>query len=119
MKLPRIKLPFTRERRRDMLVAALCFALVAGWFYFRDRTQNLVECMIRYQEVQSETSQVRSGLVERESDATRNVITGARDVKSRREFNDLFDTYEERLRRIDRGRDRHPVPGFSVETCTA
>lgn len=107
-----------RQRLELLLVGLLALALGGAWLYFRERTSDVVDCVVQYQEQQSETSQIRAGIVERESKATRKVITGARRVETRREFDGLFDRYERRLHRIDRARDRHPVTTFSIETCT-
>lgn len=107
-----------RQRREAWFIAGLAFALVLGWFYFRDRTEQTVSCIVSYAETQADTSLIRSGLVERESQATRDVIRGARRATTRREFEDVIDAYERRLHRIDRARERNPLPGFDVEECT-
>lgn len=106
-----------RQRREALFIGLLALALVSGWLYFRARTDTVLDCVVQYAENQSTTSKIRARITQRESDATRAVITGARRVKTPAQFDDLFDQYERRLGRIDRSRDRHPVPGFSIETC--
>lgn len=108
-----------RQRIEAAFVALLAFALAGSWWYFRDRTDEVVTCVVQYAENQSETNLKRSQIVESESETTRQIIRRAFRAESERESFAAFEKWNERVKRIDRRRDRNPVVVFDLEKCTA
>lgn len=106
-----------RQRRESAFIAILAFALVAVVLVYRAREAADDRCFDAFLRNQSETSQIRSELVERESEAISDAIHGAGSVTTREEFQALIDTYDERRAAIEQERKDHPVVPFTRETC--
>lgn len=106
-----------RQRRESIFIAVLAAALCVVVFVYRAREAADDRCFDAFLENQSETSKIRSELVERESRAVRDVIHGSGMVASREEFERLIATYDARLAAIDAEREAHPIVPFTRETC--
>lgn len=106
-----------RQRRESAFIAVLAFALGVVVLVYRVQEGRDDRCFEAYLKSDSETSQLRSGLVERESQATRDVLRGSGEVTTREEFEALLAAYDAELRAIDAERKDNPVEPFTTETC--
>lgn len=106
-----------RQRINDIGIALLAGLLLFAWFYFQGRADAQDHCLTNYISTNSETSKVRSALVEQESKATRDIILNGTAAKSREEFKKARDQYVSALKAIDRARDENPVQPFPKGVC--
>ena len=106
-----------RQRRESAFIALLAIALVVVVVMYRIREAADDRCFEAYIATQSETSKLRSQLVEQESLATRHIISGAFEIKTREEWEALHKQYVISLARIDRAREENPVPTFDADSC--
>ena len=104
-----------RERRIYLLVALLCAGLVASALYFRAQDQKQRDCINSYISAQAETGALRSRLVERESDATRTIISKALTAETREALVAARESYFAELRAIDEARAANPVNTLASE----
>lgn len=105
-----------RQRRESIFIAVLTIALVTMAVVYRVREAADDRCIDAFIENQTETSKVRSNLVERESQATRAYLHGAGDIKSRADFEALIAAYDDEIAAIDAERQANPVKVFDRET---
>lgn len=106
-----------RQRRESAGIAVLAFALVASVVYFDRLDDNRSECLSSFITNDNSTGKIRSKLVERESEATRNVIREALSATSRADLVEAREVYFERLGAIDALRAANPVERFDPSTC--
>lgn len=99
-----------RERATRQLVFGIVLLLLAVLSLIQGyRTQRCLNDSIA---VSSVTSKLRSGLVEKESEATRAIVRGAFTATSRQEALDAFAAYRKALDEIDQARKENPVEEF-------
>ncbi len=98
-----------RERWIALFVALLCAGLVASALYARAQDQKQRECINAYISGQAETTAIRSKVVERESNATRTIISKALTAQTREEIIAARETYFSELKQIDKARADNPV----------
>lgn len=106
-----------RQRRESAGLALLAILLCVSVVYFRGQDEAQDRCLSTFVETQNETSAIRSKLVERESQATRTVITAALRADSRRDVERAFRNYRIEIRAVDRLRDENPVRMFPGGLC--
>jgi hypothetical protein len=108
-------------RRRDGLMAVLLLALAAysivSGQMLRAEQQRQQACITAYVTVNSETSVIRSQLVERESRAVRLIITDVFAASTPADGRRAYRNYVKRLSRIDAARAAHPIQQFSDDRC--
>lgn len=106
-----------RQRRLDAFIAVLAIGLCASVFYFDDLDDDRSACLSSFIESDNDTGKIRSGLVERESEATREIIRKALTAETREDILLARDHYFESLARIDLLREQNPVERFDPSTC--
>lgn len=106
-----------RQRRESFFIGILALALVGGFLYFRAQDAQQDECLSGFIKNQTETSAVRSGLVEDESQATRAIIIGVFTAETRPQVQQAFEDYRSALGVIDKARKENPVKGFPEGLC--
>lgn len=107
----------TRQRKEMAMIAAL-FILMGVVAFVLDRRDDVYRtCLLDYIEVDSETGQIRSGLVADESQATRDIIRRVFAAETRAESFAAYNDYRESLEQIDKLRDENPVRTFNPEVC--
>jgi hypothetical protein len=106
-----------RQRFESAGVATVAIGLVLSVIYFAGQDAAQERCLSTFVNTQTETSAIRSGLVERESRATRSVITNALGAQNRRDIVRAYARYDAALKRIDAVREAHPVVPFPEGLC--
>lgn len=106
-----------RQRIESLFIAVLAACLVAAFLYFQGQASAQQQCLSTYISVNSETSAIRSKLVERESKTTRAFLLDATAAKSREEFAKTRAQYARRLMAIDQARDENPVRTLPKGVC--
>lgn len=106
-----------RQRRESAFIAVLAMLLCVAVVYFRGQDAAQDRCLSAFVETQNETQAIRSKLVERESAATRAVITAALNANGRRDVARAFRNYRVENRAIDRQREENPVRMFPEGIC--
>lgn len=105
-----------RQLRNDWFMAFLAVTLAASVWFFDRRDDGLIACFSDYIAADSETGSIRSGLVERDSDATRAVILKAGSATTREEFLDAINEANREWMAVDKARAENPVKPFDPET---
>lgn len=99
-----------RNRTSRQLVFGIVLLLLAVLSLVQGfRTQR---CLNDYVSTSSTVQKLRSGLVEKESTATRDIIRGAFTAQSKGDAIAAYAKYQEALARIDSARDANPVTEF-------
>lgn len=106
-----------RQRRESLFIGILALGLFAGFIYFRGQDMSQERCISAFISADSETSTVRSGLVEDESTATRRVIRRALAAESVDDLRNARRKYREALKTIDDAREENPVRAFPDGVC--
>lgn len=107
-----------RQVRNDWFIAVLAILLAASVAYFRLQDDRAATCFRNYVAQQTQTSKIRSGLVEQESLATRTIISSALTAESREDIVKARAAYFTSLARIDEARDDNPIlPPFDPGKC--
>lgn len=109
-----------RQIRNDWFIAIVAACLVLAFLYFQGQADAQKKCLTNYISTNSETSKLRSGLVERESKTTRRFLLDATDPErttTREEFLKVRATYKRSLAAIDRARDENPVQSLPKGVC--
>jgi multidrug resistance efflux pump len=110
-----------RLRRRQRIEGSLLLALgiftILVSIYFRGQDAAQRECINTYIAANSDTSAVRSKLVERESQATRRLLLRGTSVESREEFQKVRAQYVRAIAAIDKARRENPVRPFPEGIC--
>lgn len=105
-----------RLKRRQMIEGSglliLGIITVMMSVYFRHQGDVQRTCLSEYIKANSQTSQVRAELVNRESQATRTLITSSLSVKSVADFRKVRRTYLHDIHEIDVARAEHPIVEF-------
>lgn len=102
----------------------MAVALVVASLWFNGRQSELdkqqlaqQKCLSTYISVNSETSAIRSRLVERESETTRRFLLDATNVKTREDFQRVRREYAASLRKIDKARADNPIRPLPKGVC--
>lgn len=113
-----------RQRLESLGIAILAVALVVASLWFNGRQSELdkqqlaqQKCLSTYISVNSETSAIRSRLVERESETTRRFLLDATNVKTREDFQRVRREYAASLRKIDKARADNPIRPLPKGVC--
>lgn len=106
-----------RQRRESAFIAILALALVLGWLYFKGQGDAQRACLSAFVSNTSETSAIRSRILERESDANRRVIRTALRANSRDDIKRARERYDRSLRAIDQARASNPVKALPEGVC--
>lgn len=106
-----------RQRRESAFIAILAAGLCASVIYFNDLDDDRAKCLSSFIESDNDTSAIRSKLVVRESDATREIIREALTAKSREDILRARDEYFADLATIDLLRTQNPVEKFDPSVC--
>lgn len=109
-----------RQRRESAGIAVLAAGLIAAVLYFEGQDDAQRECINSYMSANSQTSALRSKLVERESQATRRFLLNATDpekVQTREQFRKVRATYAKAIASIDEAREANPVQPFPEGVC--
>lgn len=106
-----------RQIRNDWYIVILAVLLLAAFIYFRGQDNAQERCFNNYFQAQADTSKVRSKLVERESQATRDLLLRGTTAESREEFQKIRALYVKRIKAIDQAREDNPIPPFPEGIC--
>jgi hypothetical protein len=106
-----------RQRLESLGIAVLAAALVLAFIYFQGRSSAQQKCVSTFITLNSKTTAVRSSLVEKESKATRRIISGALTAESREDIIKARDRYFRALASIDKVRAENPVEPFPKGVC--
>lgn len=107
----------SRIRPLYLVAAGLFLALAAYSVSIGIEQGRLARCLGAYTRQNSETTAIRSGLVERESQAVRKIINDVFSASTPAEGRLAKRNYDARLRRIDALRAQNPVQRFNDERC--
>ena len=99
-----------RQRRESAALAVLALALAGSvvWFEAQDRDQR--ECLLSYIEADSATSKIRSNLVVKESDATRDIIERVFEGETTEQRLQAYADWKVAVREVDQARGRFYGP---------
>ena len=106
-----------RQRRETAGIAILAFGLVASTFYFKAQDNEQDECLSAFIQNQTDTSAIRSNLVERESRTTRRIIKGVFTATNGQQVRAAYDKYQKAVAQIDQARAENPVKQFPEDLC--
>lgn len=106
-----------RQRFEGSALLLLGVFTILVSIYFRAQDVEQQRCFAAFLAADNTTSTVRSDLVERESLATRAVITRALTAESREGIESAYAAYTTSLDRIDQLRKDNPVRNFSEGDC--
>lgn len=110
-----------RLRRRQRIEGTIL--LILGVFtilvsiYFRGQDAAQRECINSYISASSETSAIRSKLVEQESRATRRLLLKGTSAETRAEFQQARVQYVKSIKAIDQMRAANPLRPFPEGIC--
>lgn len=106
-----------RQIRESVGIAVLAICLFLAFVYFRGQDAAQDKCLSTFVETQTQTSSIRSGLVERESAATRGVIRSVSEAENKQQLRKAFHDYFSEVRAIDRAREDNPIRVFPEGLC--
>lgn len=107
-----------RRQRIEGVALILLGVVTIAWAVQSDsRDDSQDACVQSFIQDQADTQQIRSGLVEQESEATRKVISSALSAGSRAEIEEARTEYSRSLQEIDQVRRENPVAELDPDLC--
>lgn len=109
-----------RQRFESVGIAVLAVALVAAFLYFQGQADAQKRCLTSFVSNSSQTSAIRAGLAERDSQTQRRFLLDATDpakVQTRAQFERVRAQFVKRLAAIDRARAENPVKPLPKGVC--